>query len=613
MALSLKKAVARPGIKSITDAWQRPVKFADLRNRARAQMALQRREELQQRAIESESLDLLDWCQRHRSIDGQPFTLDRFKPLEALYRDDHPTKCVIKPAQVGVSEYGISLTIWSLIEGCRRWAPHKRGLNVGYLFPTKVALSDFSKERFSGLKRENDFLAALFADSEFDDVGFKQVGDSYLYLRGAWSVEALLSFPADLLIMDEYDRMDAAAVELGRKRIRQSEIKREVCISTPTLPEIGIHARYLVSDQNAWEVECVGCGTFSELDYFRDVCADETHYDEWKDWDKEKIAVANWSVTCPNCRKGIDRFGAGRWRALRPDIKTLRGYHIPSLCFPAISLEELGARAISKDPTVLTEFYRSDLGLPYTAAGSRVTDEMLLKLFAGLPNGRLPESRWLAVTMGVDVGSRFHYWIEGTSETGLRCVLDVGTVESWDRLAGLIDQYQVRSCVVDARPEEHAAKQFAERFKGRVKRAFYPNGMGGDLFRVSGTSAPPRTRFQKKAEKQLGVSGEEIPPDVVKVNRTMAMDAVYARFAAAEVAIPETIARSEQIRKQLCAPVRVTTQDDQGQQTATWQHTTPDDFYHASLYCWIALQIMPRRLPGVLGQASTSGWQPGNK
>lgn len=613
MALSLKKALGRPAIKTITDAWQQPVRFADVRNRARAQLALQRRAELQQRAIEGEALDLLEWCQRHRSIDGQPFTLDRFRPLESLYRDDHPTKCVIKPAQVGVSEFGISLTIWSLIEGCKRWAPHKRGLNVGYLFPTKVALSDFSKERFSGLKRENDFLAAIFADSEFDDVGFKQVGDSYLYLRGAWSVEALLSFPADVLILDEYDRMDAAAVELARKRIRQSEIKREVCISTPTLPEVGIHARYLASDQMVWEVLCGSCDQFNELEYFRDVCANGTHYDDWKDWNKEQVAIAEWTVRCPNCKETLDRFGEGRWRALKPEVKTLRGYHIPALCFPAISLEELGMRAISKDPTVLTEFYRSDLGLPYTAAGSRVTFDMLLKLFVGLPNGRLPQSQWLTVTMGVDVGSVFHYWIEGTSDTGVRCVLDAGTVESWDRLATLINQYQVRSCVVDARPEEHAAKQFAERFKGRVKRAFYPVGMGGDLFRVSGSSAPPRTRFQKRADKQLGAAGDDIPPDVVKINRTMAMDAVYARFAEATVAMPELLCRTDALTKQLCAPVRVTTKDDQGQETATWQHTTPDDFFHAAVYCWIAQQILPRRLPGVLGQGSTSGWQPGTK
>ena len=611
MALTLSKAMRRPQFAKLTSSWQQPARFADYRNRIRAKLALAERDQVLAAAGEGERLDLLDWCRRYRRIDGQEFSLKRFAPLEAIYRDDHPTKVIIKPAQVGVSELMISMAVWAMTEGYKHWAAHKHGINVGYLFPTKAALSDFSKERFSGLKRESDYLAALFADSEFDDVGFKQVGDSYLYLRGAWSVEALLSFPADLLIFDEYDRMDAAAVELGRKRVRQSEVKREMFVSTPTFPEVGIHALYLASDQHVWEVKCSKCKAFNELDYFRDVRADGQPYEVWRDWTKQAVAAAKWSVACPGCRAAIDRFGQGRWRMLHPEITTLRGYHIPALCFPAISLTELGQSAVSKDPTVLTEFYRSDLGLPYTAAGSRVTLDMLLKLFVDLPGGRLPDARWSAVTMGVDVGSQFHCWIEATDPQGRRCCLFAGTVESWERVAVLMNQYSVRSCVVDARPEEHAAKQFAERFKGRVKRAFYPTGMGGELFRVSASTAPPKTRLQRRAAKQLNMAADDVPPDVIKINRTMAMDAVYARFATGEILMPETMVRTEQISKQLCAPVRVTTKDDHGQESATWQHTTPDDYFHAATYCWIAHQIMPRALPGVLGQATTSGWQPG--
>lgn len=610
MSLNLKKTMTRPAIKRITDGWAQPVPYADWRNRARARLALEDRDRIRKEQGEHQALDLLDWCRRYRSIDGQPFSLERFRPLEQIYRDDHPNKVIIKPAQVGVSEFAINLTVWAMVAGYHVWNQQKRGLNVGYLFPTQTALRDFSKERFSGLKRENEYLAALFADSEFDDVGFKQIADSYLYLRGAWSVEALLSFPADLLIFDEYDRMDSAAIELGRKRVRQSSIKREVCISTPTLPEVGIHARYMASDQHCWEVLCDRCNQHRELDYFRDVRADGQPYEVWRDWNKEKVVVAEWSVCCPNCRAEIDRLGPGRWRAKRPEVTTLRGYHVPALCFPAISLEELGTRAVSKDPTVLTEFYRSDLGLPYTAEGSRLTDDMLLKLFADLPGGRLPESRWHSVTMGVDVGSLFNYWIEGTDETGRRCCLAAGAVESWDRVAALMNQHKVVQCVVDARPEEHAAKQFAERFKGRVKRAFYPNGMAGDLFRVSASSAPPKTRLQRRAAKQLGGVTDDVPPDVVRINRTMAMDANYDRMAGGDLAVPEQIIRQDDIRKQLCAPVRVTTRDSHGQPVASWEHTTPDDYFHASVYCMIALAIMPRRLPGVLGQAKASGWNP---
>lgn len=615
MAFSLRKAIARPSVKTITTGWQQPVVFADWKNRGRARLALEERAEIRQEvaAQDGETMELLEWAQCHRSIDDQPFSLERFKPLEAIYRDDHPAKVIIKPAQVGVSEYAITLAVWAMVAGFRIWSTVKKGINVGYLFPTQSALRDFSKERFSGLKRETTYLAAIFDDNEFDEVGFKQVGDSYLYLRGAWSVAGLKSFPADLLIFDEYDEMDPAAIQLGRKRVRQSVIKREVYVSTPTLPEVGIHALYLSSDQRVWEVECQECGQHNELDYFRDVRANGQSYDAWKRWNKEQIALSSWSVACPSCKGTLDRFGPGRWIARRPEVTTLRGYHVPALCFPAVSLEELGLSAISKDPTVLTEFYRSDLGLPYTAAGSRVTVEMLLKLFAELDGGELPATQWTRVTMGVDVGAEFHYRVDATGADGRRYCLAMGDVESWERVGVLMDQYSVRSCVVDAQPEHHGAKAFCERFKGRAKRAFYPK-MSGQLFRVAQASALPKGRMQKRAEKQLGkTGGDDIEPDVVNINRTMAMDAVFAEIAAGEILMPESIVRIEDVQKHLCAPVRVVTKDDNGQEMATWQHTTPDHLFHASVYSMIALAILPRRLPGVLGQAATSGWSPGKK
>ncbi|HMY72402.1 MAG TPA: phage terminase large subunit family protein, partial [Blastocatellia bacterium] len=608
------KAVGRPAVKAVTTGWQRPAVFADWRNRARARLALDAREEIRQEVAtqQGETMELLEWAQVYRSIDDQPFSLARFKPLEAIYRDDHPQKVIIKPAQVGVSEYAITLAVWAMVAGFRLWSTVKKGINVGYLFPTQSALRDFSKERFSGLKRETSYLAALFDDGEFDEVGFKQIADSYLYLRGAWSVAGLKSFPADLLIFDEYDEMDPAAIQLGRKRVRQSPIKREVYISTPTLPEIGIHGLYLASDQRVWEVECGNCREHHELDYFRDVRADGKSYDKWKRWNKEQVALAKWSVACPSCQGILDRFGPGRWTARRPEVTVLRGYHVPSLCFPAVSLEELGLSAISKDPTVLTEFYRSDLGLPYTAAGSRISVDMLLKLFAELEGGELPSTQWTRVTMGVDVGAEFHYRVDATGADGRRYCLAMGAVESWERVAVLMNQYSVRSCVVDAQPEHHGAKAFCERFKGRVKRAFYPSKMT-QLFRVASASPTPKSRLQKRAEKQLGHAGDDIEPDVVHIHRTMAMDAVFAQISAGDVLIPESIVRVEEVQKHLCAPVRVVTRDGNGQELATWQHTTPDHLFHASVYNLIALAILPRRLPGVLGQAATSGWSPGKK
>jgi phage terminase large subunit GpA-like protein len=174
-----------------------------------------------------------------------------------------------------VSEWAINYAIFALDRGAEVWANgQKTGLNVGYIFPTQAALSAFSKERISGLKRESAYLEALLGDSDdYDTVDFKQIRDSYLYLRGGWSEAGLLSFAADVAIFDEYDRMEPSAIALARRRLNASTVRREVFISTPTLPGTGVHGLYLQSDRQVYE-QWHSCGGWVSYDFWRDVKVD---------------------------------------------------------------------------------------------------------------------------------------------------------------------------------------------------------------------------------------------------------------------------------------------------------------------------------------------------
>ena len=594
------------------------------RVKVRAQQSFQRRQAILSQTQTSDEtaatvLPLLEWSQQFRRLDDQPFTLDRFQPLLELYRDTHPQICVMKPAQVGISEYAINYAIYAMIEGFREWSRHagvhKTGINVGYCFPTREALSDFSKERFGGLKRESDYFAALFAEADFDDVKFKQIKDSYLYLRGAWSVDALLSFPADLLILDEFDRMDRSAIELARKRLRQSVIRRQLCVSTPTLPGAGIDELYKQSDQREWEVLCRSCDVYSALDYFRDVRANDASYEEWKHWEQNKLITGRWSVSCPNCKKEIDRLGPGQWRATNPEATLWHGYHIPALCFPSVRLEELALLAVNPDPLVKTEFYRSDLGIPFAPADSRLTAAMLKQLAVDFDEQAFNSMKWTRTTMGVDVGAKLHYRIDSTGEDGRRYIRAMGAVTNWSSLSRIMEQYKVRSCVIDAEPELHKAKEWADTFKGRVKRATYPHGVAalrGKLFALgSSEERKLQTAVEKKRSRaKTDARTEAIDSDIVQINRTMAMDAVYTAIAEGRVIAPPSIVNEPQVLAEMTAPIRVVTKDDQGQERASWEHTTPDHFYHASVYCLIALEVMPRGVPGIIGQDAAKGWQP---
>jgi hypothetical protein len=573
------------------NALPRPTPSAVRANLAYAALRLHYLKKLAAEQAGSPPASVLAWAERYRRIDDRPFSLERFAPLAALYADPHPHLVVLKPAQRGVSEFAINLAAYALDCGAAAWAPAKNGLNVAYIFPTQGALGDFSKERFGGLKTEHPYLAGLFGGDSFDAVTFKQVRSSYLFLRGGWSVHALLSFSADVLILDEFDRMDSTAIALAVRRMAASDVRRRLDISTPTLPGRGIDGQYLQSDQRVYEQPCPACGEWITYDFFRDVHVAGVSYRDWQRYDADRIRRSSVALVCPACHADLDAAGRcapGRWVATVPDVTTIHGYKLPPLAYPMVDLTAYAVSAVSPDPSEQQEFYRSDLGIPYEAGGSRVTAAMLSALSHDLPGGRLPEDRWTVTTMGVDVGARFHYRISALGADRVRTVLAMGSVTSWDELDGLMARYRIRSCVIDALPELHACKTWADKYAGRVLRAFYPTAraLAGKLFHV-----------QEPGE---GSSDGRI----VQINRTMALDRVYGVIAGAAERWPASIHNDPEVVAHLTAPIRVTHVGDDGQEQVTWEHIGPDHLSHATVYDLVAGVTLPSVTPGILLQGT---------
>lgn len=574
-------------------------RIAEARERhTRAMIEAERASQMAQTELQPSAL--LEWAERYRRIDGHPFSLDRFAPLRAIYADDHPRIVVTKPSQRGVSEWAINYAIFALDRGASVWTDGaKDGLNVGYIFPTQNALSAFSKERIAGLRRESPYLEGLFGDSDdYDTVDFKQVGQSYLYLRGGWSESGLLSFAADVLVLDEYDRMDASAIALARRRLNASIVRRELVISTPTLPGTGVHGLYLQSDRHVYE-QWHRCGSWVSFDFWRDVRVDDQPYEVaggrgWKTWPAELIRASDVRLACPTCGEPIsdeERVAPGRWRAEAPEVKGLRGYHVPWWPFPVVDLTEYAVTAVSQDPSELTELYRSDLGLPYQSSGSRVTREMLAALSADLPNGVLPDLEWSDTTMGVDVGARFHYRVSSLGPDGVRYVRAMGSVAAWADLDVLMATHRVRLAVVDAMPEMHASRAFVERHAGRAVTATYPTANA-----LKGVLRAPADAVKVVQEGR------------VQINRTMAMDAVYAAVAGGRERWPASVHNDPEVIEHLTAPVRVTTLDAHGQPRADWVHTKPDHLYHASVYEHVARDLLPKPTGAGLVLGKARGW-----
>lgn len=558
---------------------------------------------------------LLEWAKRCRRIDGHEFDLARFRPLWAIYADPSPRITIIKPAQRGVSEWAVNRAIYTLDVGHRVWGEGKDGLNVGYLFPALDALREFSKERIGGLADESDYLAGIFHNpAALNAIGFKKVGRSFLYLRGTISMRALRSFAADAIVWDEFDAMPADLADFARSRLGASDVRHELRLSTPSLPNIGIDAAYQQSDQRVWVTHCPACGASNSLDFLRDVWIGDTPADGWRRWPAERIRLNEPTITtrCPNCRAAIDPHGPGEWIVGRPELSDVaHGYRVPWNGFPFVRLVEMCVNAAKSAPHEVARFYNDDLGQPHESAGTHITPDMLDQLPIGDWGGDVPDlppTAWHNTTMGVDIGARFHYRITSTTSpdpNDLRIVRDMGMVDSWEEVAALIKRYRVRVTVVDAQPEVNSASRFVADHRGRALRAFFGLDGDDDLIRLGRREDKGRRRRKSGPAGSVPVSERD---GTIEIHRTRALDDLQSAIATAAEYWPERFTRDHEIRAQMCALVRGVEKDRHGNERAVWRNTAPDHYAFASLYNRMAHNALPRAVVRAPVSAGARGW-----
>jgi hypothetical protein len=194
--------------------------------------------------------------------------------------------------------------------------------------------------------------------------------------------------------------------------------------------------------------------------------------------------------------------------------------------------------------------------------------------------------------MGVDVGGRLHVVVEVPSPDfpDKRRTIFIGTVPEFSDLDGLMRRFDVRTCVVDAQPEGHAARAFADRFPGRVWLCHYPDP----------------ARWPHKQPVVWHDAQRE-----VSAHRTLTLDALYASIRERRQELPREVLAIPEFAEQLRAPVRMLETDATGQSIARYAEGSKADHYAmAANYCRIAaMRPAGARAPGPT--PSGSRW-PGN-
>jgi len=531
-------------------------------------------------------ISVLDWAKTYRRIGGQPFSLDEYPCLEKIYEDKHPFKVIQKPAQVGVSEYLINLAVHAMDCGVSYYNLKKARLNVGYIFPTHSSLAEFAKERLlAGIFEESDYLGGIVRARETgkskmsirSSSVFYRIKESFFHLRGAWNPSvSLKSFPVDLLIIDELDECPDRAVALAEKRLRASDLRYRVYVSTPTYPGRGISYYYSLSDQHIWEIRCPNCGLWQEPDFFNNVFLredDQFHpYSVWKSIAANNITDKEFVFACRACFFRLNKLAKGRWRAQNPG-SYIRGYRIPGLVSPKVPLIELVRNSLLMRPAEIQEFWNSDLGLPFAPSGGSLNESVLSSCeLKGIREFKDPNHVEYSVA-GVDVGAKLHLTIESPRDDGRWETVYMAELDDFEELDLLFHQFKIRSLVVDAYPETREAKRLAERFRGLVWLGRYPNmtSLETAVFRDD--------------------NDERVP--LVDIARTQAMDEVTVDIIQQKSCWPEgTRYQFADFYSQLCAPVKTkvesTRSDGSVIEKYSYVESGPDHWFHSRVYSYIA-------------------------
>lgn len=513
------------------------------------------------------------WASKRRIMGGDfagPYSWKYHPWVKEMHDSTAPWNVAMKGAQLGVTEVGINRALY-VIDILKR--------NVLYVLPTSGVASDFSKARFGTALRHSPYLASIFTDT--NTVSLKQAGAVNLYIRGSRGESNLVSIDVSELILDEVDRMDQKEVVLALERLSGQLRKSIFALSTPTIPNYGVHKLFKDTTQDHFVFECPSCSRYVDL--------------TWPD----SIEIVGEHISDPRCRETFlkcklcgaklpheskpEWLSTGRWKSQNHESsRDNRGFYINQLYSFTVSPSEIAVAHFRGfgDESARQELFNSKLGLPFVGDGAQIDDSLLdAAVEAGghsLDDAR-PASSGRLITMGVDQGKWSYYevceWfvddLSADLNAGARCkVLDQGRFyeDEWHRLDELMTEWQVLACVMDADPETNEARRFARRFEGFVWLCRYREG---------------------KVGKEVTISEEHAGAPIATVDRTNWMDASLGRFRSKRIALPRDVSR--QYREHLKAPVRTYKRDDHNNPFAVYVETGADHYAHARTYAEIAL------------------------
>ena len=507
------------------------------------------------------------WAERHRVMPSGLWTFKHYPWLKDMHDSECEHNYGMKSAQMGYTECVLNLVFYNI---------DTRGMDCLYVLPAKTPdAKDFSAARFDPALELSPYLRNLFSDVQ--NVGHKRAGTSNLYIRGSKSRSGLKAIPTGFIVLDEVDEMAIENMPLALERSAGQFKKQAWLISTPTTMKSGISTYYSTSTQEHFFFRCPCCSRMTELLFPQ--CLEIIGERSGDPRLKESF------YKCKECNGKLNHLDKLTWWEHSEWVKgradsDKRGFHINQMYSPTIppyNIAEAYFRSL-RDPSAEQELYNSKLGLPHAVSGSQLTDaDIAACMESGHKNGQLKEMGGL-ITMGIDVGKKFHYEIDqwflgdrvgGDDHVNAECrLLEYGAVDHISEIDQKIEQWNVRTAVIDANPENRLSLAFCNRHYGRAKRCYYGNGVNGRTI-----------NYWKEDE------------HAITVDRTSWLDSALGRIRGKMIYLPYDT--SQEWREHLKALIRVYRKDRDGNPIGRYDHedNEPDHYAHARNYSEIALSV----------------------
>lgn len=485
----------------------------------------------------------LAWVTRNAFINENQklFEFVNHRYMIDIYNDTSPELVCMKSAQVGFSVLAILKSIH---------AAKYLMLNVIYVLPTRNATHDFVIPKVNPMLDRNPKIKALLKNT--DSVNLKQVGDRFLYFRGAFHRGEAISTTADLVISDEHDISDQQVLTIYQSRLQASEWGWFWRFSNPTLPSFGVHELYEQSDQMHWMVKCFHCKYEMYLDL---------DLDDQGDYPNHYVDRTRQIYACGACHREIydDDRRAGRWVAKYPD-RPMRGYWINQLMVPWVSAKKILKQEEDMDIDVFHNFV---LGKPYQASEFVINGEAILN---ACKPGEAPKSD---VIIGCDSG-KIKHWVMGNPQG----IFAYGRAKDWEEIEQLIVMYKA-TAVIDALPDFTVPEQLARKYPGQVYVHYY--------------------NHDKKDLKVTSIKeGENF--GVLESDRTKLFDLFANRVSSGKLRfyqVPEALKQKNGLIYHFEQMYRVVELDKKNILRARWETKVgkPDHFAHAAVYYQAGLSV----------------------